>query len=75
MNKETLRNIISDSITEKLTQMVEELSTSGFVDEIIDKYETETGVILDSEDVHDMIGDKVLPLYTKLSEYIVEHTL
>ena len=81
MNNKKLKSIITDEIVERLTQVIEEMSTNEFVDMICDKYTKETGEDLEdevSEDtdtreiVRDMIGDKVFPLYGKMSEYIVE---
>jgi len=78
MNTEKMKSIIMDEVIEKITQVVEEMSTNDFIEKVQDKYYTETGMEIDEDEediVHSMIGDKVLPLYHKLSEYIVEHHL
>ena len=76
MNKEIVNGIISDVIVEKLTQVIEEMSTNEFIDLICDKIHQETGVdVTDDEIVEEvemMIGDKILPLLHKMSEYMVE---
>ena len=75
MKKETLNSIITNEITDRLTQVVEEMSTNEFVDMIVEKYFVETNQNVDEDEVREMIGDKVLPLYQRLSEYIVEYHL
>lgn len=79
MNQEVMKSVISDTILEKMTQVIEEMSTNEFVDMIIDTYYTETGVNLEDEDtdvrevVIEMIGDKVFPLLTTIQNYVLEH--
>lgn len=82
MNQEVMKSIITDTILEKMTQVIEEMSTNEFVDMIIDTYYTETGVNLEDEfdedtDVREvvveMIGDKVFPLLTTIQNYVLEH--
>lgn len=79
MNQEVMKSIITDTILEKMTQVIEEMSTNEFVDMIIDTYYTETGVNLEDEDtdvrevVIEMIGDKVFPLLTTIQNYVLEH--
>lgn len=79
MNKEIVNGIISDVIVEKLTQVIEEMSTNEFIDMICDKIHQETGVDVtddeNREEVEMMIGDKILPLLHKLSEYMVESNM
>lgn len=75
MNKKIVNEIISDVIVEKLTQVVEEMSTNEFIELICDKVSKELNTHVgeeETEEIQEMIGNKVLPLFHKLSEYIVE---
>jgi hypothetical protein len=73
MNKEIVNGIISDVISDKLTQVMEDMSTNEFVDTICDKIYEETGFDVEDdekrEEVFEMIGDKVLPLVQMLVIY------
>lgn len=77
MNKEIVNGIISDVISDKLTQVMEEMSTNEFVDMICDKIYEETGFDVEDdekrEEVFEMIGDKVLPLVQMMSIYFLEN--
>lgn len=82
MNQEVMKSIITDTILEKMTQVIDEMSTNEFVDMIMDTYYEETGVNLEDEfDEHtdvrevvgEMIGDKVFPLLTTIQNYVLEH--
>ena len=75
MNKEKMKSIIMDEVVERLTQVIEGMSNNEFIELIMDKYYQETGENIDEEefdDVKDMVGEKVLPLFGKVSEYILE---
>lgn len=75
MNKEKMKSIITDEVVERLTQVIEGMSNNEFIELIMDKYHQETGVNIDEEEfenVKDMVGEKVLPLFGKVSEYILE---
>jgi hypothetical protein len=75
MNKEKMKSIIMDEVVERLTQVIEGMSNNEFIELIMDKYYQETGVNIDEEEfdeVRDLVGEKVLPLFNKVSEYIVE---
>ena len=75
MNKEKVLEIVNDVINDRITQMIEEISTNEFVDMICDKIHEETGFDVDDDDkreeVSDLIGSRVLPLLHKMSEYII----
>lgn len=82
MNQEVMKSVITDTILEKMTQVIEEMSTNEFVDMIIDTYYKETVLNLEDEfdedtDVREvvveMIGDKVFPLLTTIQNYVLEH--
>lgn len=79
MNKEIVKGIVFDVILEKLIQVTEEMSTNEFIDLICDKVHQETGVdVTDDEsreEVEMMIGDNILPLLEKLSEYMIESNM
>jgi hypothetical protein len=75
MNKKLIGPIITQEITDRLTQVVDDMSNDKFVELIMDKYYKETNEEIDEDEVRDLIGDKVLPLYQKISEYIVEEHL
>jgi len=72
--KKKVSKIVEIKINEKLTSLMEELSTNEFVDEICDIVfdELDTDVESDSrEEVMEIIGGKVFPLMTKLTEYVI----
>jgi hypothetical protein len=75
MNKKLIGPIITQEITDRLTQVVDDMSNDKFVELIMDKYYKETNEEIDEDEVRYLIGDKVLPLYQKISEYIVEEHL
>jgi len=76
--KEKVLEIVNDVITDRLTQLVEEMSTNEFVEMIGDMYVDQTGEDLDDgtdenfnqdEYLNEIIGSRVLPLLIKLMEY------
>lgn len=78
MNEETrvVKEIISDIILERITIMMEEMSTNEFVDDVITKIGEETDLDIDDDMVRDNIvsltGDQILPLLNKMSEYFID---
>lgn len=72
MNRQKVLVEVNDMVIEKITSMIESMSTQEFVDTICGK----VGVDLENEDeveeVRDLIGSKVIPLWTKMSEYFLE---
>lgn len=72
-NKDKTQEIISDEINERLTQLIEEMSTNEFVDMICDKVYTETGIDYTDEqreEITSQIGEQVFPLLMKLMEHV-----
>jgi len=72
-NKEKTQEIISNEINERLSQLIEEMSTNEFVDLICDKVYTETGVDYTDEqreEIQSQIGEQVFPLLLKIMEHI-----
>jgi hypothetical protein len=72
-NKETTQEIISNEINERLTQLIEEMSTNEFIDLICDKVYTETGIDYTDEqreEITSQIGEQVFPLLMKLMEHV-----
>jgi Mg/Co/Ni transporter MgtE len=72
MNKEKMLEIVNEVINEKLENLMEEMSTNEFVEMITDMYVDQTGeVIEDTEEVQEIIGERVIPLLTKITEYVI----
>ena len=71
MNEEKVLGIINDEIVDKITQVIELMSTTQFVEMICEK----SGVDVNDEEmvekITDLIGTRVIPLYGKMSEYII----
>ena len=61
---------------DKITQLIEEMSTNEVVDMIKDKL-VENGIEFDddneeeSEEIFEIVGSRVVPLLHKMSEYII----
>ncbi len=72
MNRQKVLVQTNDVIFERITSMIEEMSTNDFVEKICEK----VGVDLNDEEsvdeVRNLIGSRVIPLYLKMSEYITE---
>lgn len=72
MNRQKVLVEVNDVIVEKITSMIEGMSTQDFVDTICEK----VGIDLNDEEsvdeVRNLIGSRVIPLYVKMSEYIVD---
>lgn len=82
MNQDVMKSIITDTISDKISQMIEEMSTNEFIDMVIETYHKETGVNLEDEldedtdvrdEVGEMIGEKIYPLLTTIQHYMLEH--
>ena len=72
MNKEKMLEIVNDVINQKLVDLMEEMSTNEFVEMITDMYQDQTGEeIEDTDEVSEVIGERVMPLLTKVIEYVV----
>ena len=72
-NKEKTQEIISNEINDRLTQLIEEMSTNEFIDLICDKVYTETGIDYTDEqreEITSQIGEQVFPLLMKLMEHV-----
>jgi hypothetical protein len=81
MNKEEkVLEIVNGVITDRLTQLIEEMSNNEFVEMIGDMYFDQTGKNIeddtdDDEDfdkdeyLNEIIGSRVLPLLHKICEY------
>jgi len=81
MNKdEKVLEIVNSVITDRLTQLIEEMSNNEFVEMIGDMYFDQTGKNIeddtdDDEDfdkdeyLNEIIGSRVLPLLHKICEY------
>jgi predicted peroxiredoxin len=76
MNKEKVTEVVTDVINDKITQLIEEMSTNEFVDMIKDKL-VENGIEFDNdneeevEEIFEIVGSRVVPLLHKMSEYII----
>ncbi len=76
MNKEKVTQVVTDVINDKITQLIEEMSTNEFVDMIKDKL-VENGIEFDDdneeevEEIFEIVGNRVVPLLHKMSEYII----
>ena len=72
MNKEKMLEIVNDVINQKLENLMEEISTNEFVEMITDMYQDQTGEeIEDTDEVSEIIGERVVPLLTKVCEYVI----
>jgi len=78
--QEKVLEIVNDVINDRITQMIEELSTNEFLEMIGDMYYDQTGKSVDegededfdqNEFIGDISGSRVLPLLHKMSEYII----
>ncbi len=77
---EKMLEIVNDVINDRLTQMIEEMSTNEFVEMIGDMYKDQTGKDVDEgededfdqqEFVSEIVGSRVVPLLHKISEYVI----
>jgi uncharacterized protein (DUF2267 family) len=77
---EKMLEIVNDVINDRLTQLIEEMSTNEFVEMIGDMYKDQTGKDVDEgededfdqqEFVSEIVGSRVVPLLHKISEYVI----
>ena len=74
MNKEKVLEVVNEVLVDKLTQLIEEMSSNEFVDMIKDKL-VENGIEFDDENENDteeifnVIGTRVMPLLLKVCEW------
>ena len=80
MNKEKVTELVNEVIFDRITQLIEEMSTNEFVEMIGDMYFDQTGKNLedDTDDdfdkdeyLNEIIGSRVIPLLHKLTEYMI----
>jgi hypothetical protein len=66
-----VQKVIDDVIVDKLTNLIEDMSTNEFVDMIMDKLYTDGMEYSEKERemIEGMIGDRVLPLLNKILEW------
>jgi hypothetical protein len=62
--------IVKELISDRLTEMVEELSTNEFRDQVGDTIFEKTGESLDTDELEDIIFQSVHPLMMKVVEYM-----
>lgn len=75
MNKEKVLEVVNDVITERITSLIEEMSTNEFVEMISDMVHDQTGIEFeteeDQEELKGIIGSRVIPLLHKMTEYMI----
>jgi len=72
MNKEKMLEIVNDVINQKLENLIEEISTPEFVEMVTNMYVDQTGEeVEDTDEVHEVIGERVIPLLSKVTEYVI----
>jgi len=66
-----VKKVIDEVILDKVTQLIEDMSTNEFVDMIMDKLYTDEMEYSEKEreTIEGMIGDRVLPLIVKITEF------
>ena len=62
--------IVDELISDRLTELVEELSTNEFRDQVGDTIFERTGESLDEDELDDLINNSVQPLLVKIVEYV-----
>jgi hypothetical protein len=76
MNREKVTQVVKGMIIDRLTEMVEDMSNHDFVENVMDRLENE-GVVMDfeneevQEEITELIGTQVIPLLTKVTEYVI----
>lgn len=71
MDKEKVLGVVNEVIVDRLTQLIEEMSTNEFVDMIKDKL-VENGIEFDEDNeevIFEIVGTRVLPLLLKVCEW------
>jgi hypothetical protein len=68
-----VKKVMDEVILDKVTQLIEEMSTNEFVDMIMDKLYTDgmKYTYVERETIQGMIGDRVLPLFIKITEFTI----
>ena len=72
-----VKKVVSDFVVDQITQMIEDMSNHDFIERIMDRLEEEK-IQLDYdneeliEEVTEIVGDKVLPLMMKMTEFFIE---
>ena len=73
-NQEKVKEVVKGIIIDRLTQLTEDMSNHDFVEFVMDRLEEE-GIVMDFEDeevqeeITDIIGTQVLPLFLKMMEW------
>jgi len=77
MKKELLESIIDDLVTDKVFQTLEDLSTPDFTQQVIECYQIGEDELTDEDIVviEGMVGDKVFPLVSKITEWVRDSIL
>ena len=76
MNREKVTQVVKGMIIDRITEMVEDMSNHDFVENVMDRLENE-GVVMDfeneevQEEITELIGTQVIPLLTKVTEYVI----
>jgi hypothetical protein len=76
MNREKVTQVVKGMIIDRLTEMMEDMSNHDFVENVMDRLENE-GVVMDfeneevQEEITELIGTQVIPLLTKVTEYVI----
>ena len=76
MNREKVTQVVKGMIVDRLTEMVGDMSNHDFVENVMDRLENE-GVVMDfeneevQEEITELIGTQVIPLLTKITEYVI----
>jgi hypothetical protein len=79
MNREKVTEVVNEVIFDRITQLIEEMTTNEFVDMVTDMVQDRTGVEIETdeerEEVTNLIGDRVFPLLHKMNEYVLGKTI
>jgi predicted transcriptional regulator len=62
--------IVTELISDRLTELVEELSTNEFREQVGDTIFERTGKNLDEDELNDVIFNSIQPLLLKVVEYV-----
>jgi hypothetical protein len=74
--KEQVKKLVGDFVVDQITQMTNEMSSQDFLERLFDMIERE-GIEVDLDDfetqnqIKSILGNKVLPLIIKMTEYII----
>lgn len=67
-----VNQIIDQEINNKLEQLINELSTNEFVDEVGDKVFVKTGKNLDDHELKMMIGERLIPILITFNQVVLK---